>query len=145
MKDINKIFKWGMIGLIAVSVILLIWGFAVGFDFKKDLPVTVLLDWAYIMVVLAILAVVGVGLFVGIKNNPKSLVKLGIGLAAVVVVALLAYLIAPGSPAMGMAVQPSAAELKLTDTLLYITYFVGGLAVVAIIAGEILISVRNKK
>ena len=73
------------------------------------------------------------------------LVKLGIGLVAVVVVCLLAYLLAAGKPAMGMQVQPDAATLKLTDTILNLTYFVGILAVLAIIVGEVRLAIVNKK
>jgi hypothetical protein len=59
----------------------------------------------------------------------------------------VAYLIAPGSPAMNLTSmdQPSAATLKLTDTILYLTYFAGILAVVAIIVGEIRLAITNKK
>ena len=145
MKNLNKIFKWTMIALIVISVVLLAWGFMVGFNYKDNLPVDVLLTWAYIMVGIAILAVIGVGLAIGLVNNPKGVVKLGIGLAAIAVICLVAYLIAPGAPALGMLQQPDAATLKLTDTILYLTYFAGILAIVAIIAGEIRLAISNKK
>ena len=145
MKNLNKIFKWTMIALIVISVVLLVWGFMVGFNYKDNLPVDVLLTWAYIMVGIAILAVIGVGLAIGLVNNPKGVVKLGIGLAAIAVICLVAYLIAPGAPALGMLQQPDAATLKLTDTILYLTYFAGILAIVAIIAGEIRLAISNKK
>ena len=86
MKNLNKIFTWTMVALIVISVVLLVWGFAKGWDFKDDLPVDALLLWAYIMVGLAVIAVIGVGLAIGIANNPKSVIKLGIGLAAIAVV-----------------------------------------------------------
>ena len=41
--------------------------------------------------------------------------------------------------------QPNASTLKLTDTILYLTYFAGILAVLAIIAGEIRLAITNKK
>ena len=142
MKNYNKIFKWAMVLLIVVSVVLLVLGFAAGW---KEGSVDTLLTWAYIMVGLALAAVVIVGLVVGAINDPKSLVKLGIGLVCVAVVCFLAYLIAPGAPAMGMLQQPSAATLKLTDTILYLTYFAGIVAILAIVVGEIRLAITNKK
>jgi len=146
MKNLNKIFTWTMVVLIVISVALCVWGFAKGWDFKEDLPVDALLGWAYIMVGLAVLSVIGVGLAIGIANNPKSVVKLGIGLAGIALVCLAAYLVAPGSPAVSLTTeQPDASTLKLTDTILYLTYFAGILAVLSIVAGEIRLAITNKK
>lgn len=133
-----------MVLLIVVSVVLLVMGFAAGW---KEGNVDTLLGWTYCMVGLALAAVIIVGLIVGAANDPKSLVKLGLGLVVVAVVCFVAYLIAPGSPAMNLTSmdQPSAATLKLTDTILYLTYFAGILAVVAIIVGEIRLAITNKK
>ena len=144
MKNLNKIFKWAMVLLIVVSVVLLVMGFAAGW---KEGNVDTLLGWTYCMVGLALAAVIIVGLIVGAINDPKSLVKLGIGLLVVAVVCFLAYLIAPGAPAMNLTSmdQPSAATLKLTDTILYLTYFAGTLAVLAIVVGEIRLAITNKK
>ena len=134
-----------MLALIVISFVLLVIGFANGFEANGGKWTDILLYWAYIMIGLTLVATIGVGLWVGIKNNPKMLVKLGIGLVAVVVVCLLAYLLAAGKPAMGMQVQPDAATLKLTDTILNLTYFVGILAIIAIIVGEVRLAIVNKK
>ena len=133
-----------MVLLIVVSVVLLVLGFAAGW---KEGNVDTLLTWTYVMVGLALAAVIIVGLIVGAinMNDPKSLVKLGIGLVVVAAVCFAAYLIAPGAPAMGMLQQPSAATLKLTDTILYLTYFAGIVAVLAIVVGEIRLAITNKK
>ena len=48
---LNKIFKWGMIALILVSVALLIWGFTQGFGGSA---VDVLLYWTYAMIGIAL-------------------------------------------------------------------------------------------
>lgn len=145
MKNYSKIFKWMMLALIVISFVLLVIGFINGFETDGGKWTDVLLYWAYIMIGLTLVATIGVGLWIGIKNNPKMLVKLGIGLVAVVVVCLLAYLLAAGKPAMGMQVQPDAATLKLTDTILNLTYFVGALAIIAIIVGEVRLAIVNKK
>ena len=142
MKSYNKIFKWAMVILIVVSVVLLVLGFTGGW---KEGNVDTLLGWTYCMVGLALAAVVIVGLVVGAINDPKSLVKLGLGLVAVAAVCFIAYLIAPGAPAMGMLEQPSEATLKLTDTILYLTYFAGIVAVLSIVVGEIRLAITNKK
>ena len=142
MKSYNKIFKWAMVILIVVSVVLLVLGFTGGW---KEGNVDTLLGWTYCMVGLALAAVVIVGLVVGAINDPKSLVKLGLGLVAVAAVCFIAYLIAPGAPAMGMLEQPSAATLKLTDTILYLTYFAGIVAVLSIVVGDIRLAITNKK
>jgi hypothetical protein len=140
---LNKIFKWGMIALIVLSVALLIWGFTQGFGGST---VDTLLYWTYGMLGLALFCVIVVGLIVSTKNNPKSLVKIGIILVGVAVVCLIAYLLAKGDPAMaynGPAV--SAGTLKLTDTILNLTYIAGAAAILSIVVGEIRMSIAAKK
>ena len=145
MKNYAKIFKWMMLALIVISFALLVIGFASGFEANDGAWTDVLLYWAYVMIGITLVATVIVGLWIGIKNDPKMLVKVGIGAAAVVVVCLVAYLLAAGKPAMGLLTQPDAATLKLTDTILNLTYFVGALAVIAIIVGEVRLTMVNKK
>lgn len=131
--------------MIVISVALLVWGFAVGFESNGGQAVDVLFYWAYIMIAIAAFAVIVLGLVIGFKNNPKSIVKLLLGLVAVAAVCFVVYLISPGKPAMGMLDQPSQSTLRLTDTILNLTYIAGGLAIVAIIVGEVVMSIRNKK
>jgi len=146
MKNYSKIFKLLMLVLIIVSVIVLLAGSIVGFESKGGQAVDWLLVWAYIMVVLAILAIVVVGLIISYKNNPKSVVKLGIGIVAIAVFCLVVYLLSPGSEAINLLVdQPDHGTLKLVDTVLNLTYIAAGAAIVSIIAGEIIASVRNKQ
>ncbi len=132
-----------MIALIVVSVGLLIWGFSK--DFAGN-AVDVLLYWTYCMLGLAVFSWIVIGLIVGAKNNPKSLVNIGIILVGVAALCLVAYLLAKGDPAVaynGPAV--SAGTLKLTDTILNLTYIVGGAAIVAIIVGEVRMAIASKK
>jgi len=134
----------GLLVLI-ISIVLLVYGFVAGFETSEGQPVDVLLYWAYVMLGIAVASVVVVGLAIGITNNPKSLVRLGIGLAALAVLVLASFLLAKGAPAMGMLNQPEASTLKLTDTLLNLTYICGAGAVVSIIAGEVRLLISNKK
>ena len=78
-------------------------------------------------------------------NNPKSLIKLLAGVVAIAAVCFVVYLVSAGAPALNLTTeQPSATTLKLTDTVLNLTYLTGGLAILAIVFGEILGTVRNK-
>ena len=140
---LNKIIKWGMLALILVSVGLLIWGFAKGFAGNA---VDVLLYWTYIMLGLAVFSWVVIGLIVGTKNDPKSLVKIGIVILGVAVLCFIAFLLAKCNPAMAYnGPEVSAGTLKLTDTILNLTYIVGGAAILAIIVGEVRMAIASKK
>ena len=132
-----------MLALILVSVGLLIWGFAKGFAGNA---VDVLLYWTYIMLGLAVFSWVVIGLIVGTKNDPKSLVKIGIVILGVAVLCFIAFLLAKGNPAMAYnGPEVSAGTLKLTDTILNLTYIVGGAAILAIIVGEVRLAIASKK
>ena len=145
---LNKFFKIFMLVLILVSVGLLVWGSVVGFTTNDGQAVDVLFYWAYVMVGLAVASWVLVGLILMAKNNPKSLIKVGIVLVVAAALAFVAYLLAPGNPAVGrenISPADTLATLKLTDTVLNLTYFAGAAAVVAIIIGEIRLAIINRK
>ena len=145
---LTKFFKILMLVLILVSVGLLVWGSVVGFTTNDGQAVDVLFYWAYVMVGLAVASWVLVGLVLMAKNNPKSLIKVGIVLVVAAALAFVAYLLAPGNPAVGrenISPADTLATLKLTDTVLNLTYFAGAAAVVAIIIGEIRLAIINRK
>ena len=147
MKKYGLIFKIVELALILISVALIIWGFVVGFESKGDMPVDVLLKWAYCMVVITLLAILVFAFGVAVKNDPKVLVKYGIVLAGAAVLCLVAFVLAKGDMAHELspnAAIPSPAELKLTDTMLNLTYITGAGAILSIIVGEIIKAVRNK-
>ena len=140
---LNKIIKWGMVALIVISVALLIWGFSRGFEGNA---VDILLYWTYAMLGLAIFCCIIIGLIVGARNNPKSLVKIGIVILGVAALCFIAYLLAKGDPAIGYTGAPvTGGTLKLTDTILNLTYIAGGAAILAIIVGEIRMAIASKK
>ena len=146
-----KIFKWISWALLLISVVLAAWAFTQFNGGKGGAPeetaVQTLLYWAYAMLIIALVAVLCIGLYITATTNPKSLVRIGIALAAAAVLCLVAYLLASGKPALGFtgATPPTAGELKLTDTVLNLTYILGAGAIVAIIAGEIISGILNKK
>ncbi|SKC55286.1 hypothetical protein SAMN06298215_1580 [Bacteroidales bacterium WCE2008] len=147
MKNFNKIFKWIMLAIIVVALGLLVWGFVKGFPAnvaEDNGTVDPLLNWGYVVIGIALFCVIVVGTIVSAINNPKSLVKLGIVLAAIAAVCFVVYLLSPGNEALNLTVdQPSATTLKLTDTVLNLTYLSGALAILAIVFGEIWGAVRK--
>ena len=142
-----KIFKIVLWVLMVLSVGVLVWGFLTGFEANDGAATNVLLYWAYIVLGIALVSVICVGLYVTATTNPKGLIKIGIALVAAAVLFGLCYLVASGAPAVGYsgAKLPSATELKMTDTILNLAYLVGGAAILAIIFGEVLMAIRNKK
>ena len=142
----NKLFTWLMILLLVIGAGIVVWGFIVGFDTNNGLASSALLNYGYIMVALALLSII-VGFIVGARGDAKSFIRLGIGILAIAAFVFIVYLIAPGKEAIGLVSveQPSRAMLKLTDTILYMAYILVAVAVVAIIVGEIRMSLTNKK
>lgn len=140
-----KIAKWISWVLMIISVVMLVWGFAKGFETNNGAPVDVLLNWAYILLGVAIALVIIIGVIYNGINEPKSLIGLGVGIVLLALVAVIAYAVSSGAPLVNyIGEQPTHTTLKLTDTLLNTTYILGGAAIVAIIAGEIISAVRNK-
>ena len=140
----EKIIKWVLVALFAIGALLSVLGFAIGFDANGDAPVDIMLYCAYAYALVAIAAVLFGVVVIGGMNEPKSLIKLGIGIAAIVVIVVLAWLLAPGTPAVGYLGEPvSEGTLKLTDTILNLTYLLFGGSIVALIAGWIIGATRK--
>ena len=140
----DKIIKWILVALFIVGIVFSVYGFIVGFESNGSAPVDNILYCAYAFAAIALLAVVLGVVVIGGINNPKSLLKLLIGLVAVGAVVAVAYVLAPGTPAVGYLGDPvSEGTLKLTDTVLNLTYFTFGLSIVALIIGWVVGAVRK--
>ena len=141
-----KIFKLCLVALLVVSVVILVWGFFNGFEANDGAATDVLLYWAYAVLGLALACVICLGLYVTATTNPKGLVKIGIAVVAAAALFGVCYLLASGAPAVGYsgATLPTATELKMTDTILNMAYIVGGAAILSIICGEVLMTIRKK-
>ena len=143
-----KFFKILLVVLIIVSVGILLWGMIKGYP-ESGAPdngtVAPLIYWAYIVIGIALAAVIGIGIYIRATTDPKSLVKIGIAVLGAAVLFGIAYLLASGAPALNCSKPTTPGELKLTDTILNVAYIVGGAAIISIIAGEVLMTVRNKK
>ena len=62
----------------------------------------------------------------------------------IVAVVAVAYVLAPGTPAVGYLGDPvSDGTLKLTDTMLNLTYFLFGGALLALVAGWVIGATRK--
>ena len=140
----EKIIKWILLALFIVGAAFSFYGFAVGFESNKNAPVDNILYCTYAYALVAIAAVVLGVVVIGGINNPKSLLKLFIGLVACAVIVAGAYLLAPGTPAVGYLGEPvSDATLKMTDTILNLTYFLCIGAVASLVVGGIVTSLRK--
>ena len=140
----DKIIKWVLVALFVVGVVLSFLGFAIGFEKGGNAPVDVMLYCAYAYALIAILAVAFGVVVIGGINNPKSLVKLAIGLVVIAAIIGAAYMLAPGTPAVGYLGEPvSDMTLKLTDTMLNLTYLLCGGAILSLIVGAIVSATRK--
>ena len=140
----EKIIKWILVALFIVGIVFSLYGFIVGFESNGNAPVDNLLYCTYAFAGIALLAVLFGVIVIGGINNPKSLLKLLLGLVAIAAIIAVAYVIAPGTPAVGYLGEPvSDGTLKLTDTVLNLTYFTFGLSIVALVIGWIVGAVRK--
>ena len=140
----EKIIKWVLAILFVVGVVFSFYGFAVGFESNGNAPVDNMLYCAYAFALTAILAVLFGVVVIGGINNPKSLLKLVLGLVVIAAIVAGAYFLAPGTPAVGYLGEPvSDATLKLTDTILNLTYLLFGGALVALVVGWIVGATRK--
>ena len=140
----EKIIKWVLAVLFILGVVCSFYGFAVGFESNYNAPVDTILYGAYGYALVTILAVVFGVVVIGGINNPKSLLKLLGGVVAIVAVVAGAYFLAPGTPAVGYLGEPvSDGTLKLTDTVLNLTYLLMGASLVALVAGWIIGATRK--
>lgn len=135
----NKIFKitgW-VLGLLGIV-------FGILAFVNEGSSVDLLLRYTYFLFFAAVVIWIGLAIFIAGRNNPKNLLKaagVAVGVAALVV---LAYVLSAGAPALNVKTQPTPQWLKLTDTMLLLTYVLGGAAIIAIIVGAVRDAINNK-
>ena len=140
----EKIIKWILVALFIVGIVFSLYGFIVGFESNGNAPVDNLLYCTYAFAGIALLAVLFGVIVIGGINNPKSLIKLLLGLVVIAAIIAVAYVIAPGTPAVGYIGEPvSDGTLKLTDTVLNLTYFAFGAAILSLIIGWVVSATRK--
>ena len=140
----EKIIKWILVALFIVGIVFSVYGFIVGFNTNGNAPVDLILYCTYAFAGIAILAVLFGVVVIGGINNPKSLLKLGLGLVAIAAIVAVAYVLASGTPAVGYLGEPvSDQTLKLTDTVLNLTYLTFGASILALVVGWIVGATRK--
>ena len=140
----TKIVKYISWALLLIGVVIGVLGFIIGFNTNDAVAVDTLLYWAYVMVGLAIASIIVVGIIVGAMTNPKGLVKTGIVVLVAAVIVAGAYFLAPGSEPVGYnGVPETYGWLKLTDTMLNLTYLSCVAAILSVIVGAIVSAVRK--
>lgn len=135
----NKIFKitgW-VLGLLGIL-------FGILAFVKGGSSVDLLLRYTYILLIAAVVIWIGLSIYISGKNNPKNLLKAALVVVGLAVLVGLAYVLSSGAPALNVKSQPSGMWLKLTDTMLLLTYILGGGAIVAIIFGAVRTAINNK-
>ena len=130
--------------LFVVGVVFSFYGFAVGFESNGNAPVDNILYCAYAFAGVTVLAVLFGVVVIGGMNNPKSLLKLLAGVVVIAAIVAVAYVLAPGTPAVGYLGDPvSDGTLKLTDTVLNLTYLLFGAAILSLVVGWIVGATRK--
>jgi len=138
---VAKIAEWV---LLAIGVAITIYGSVCGWTAKEGVAIDIMLYWAYALVVIALLAIIILGICASAARSKRAAITIVAVLVGAVVLIGGAYLLAPASPAVGyVGVEPSFLELKLTDTMLNLTYLSCGLAVIAIIYSAISNALRK--
>lgn len=135
----NKIFKITGWVLALLGIVFGILAFV-----NEGSSVDLLLRYTYFLFFAAVVIWIGLAIFIAGRNNPKNLLKAAgvvVGVAALVV---LAYVLSAGAPALNVKTQPTPQWLKLTDTMLLLTYVLGGGAIIAIIVGAVRDAINNK-
>ena len=136
MNKICKITGW-VLGLLGIV-------FGILAFVNEGSSVDLLLRYTYFLFFAAVVIWIGLAIFIAGRNNPKNLLKAAgvvVGVAALVV---LAYVLSAGAPALNVKTQPTPQWLKLTDTMLLLTYVLGGGAIIAIIVGAVRDAINNK-
>jgi hypothetical protein len=133
MNKISKIIGW-VLGI--VGIVLGIWCLAKG-EATNEGPVNLLLRYSYFLLIAAVVILLGLAIIQTAKNNPKGLIKALCVIVGVAALVAIAYALASSDPIVSLKSQPSASTLKLTDTVMKLTYILGGAAIVSIIFGVI--------
>ncbi|MEE0430765.1 MAG: hypothetical protein UDN37_10150 [Bacteroidales bacterium] len=135
----NKIFKitgW-VLGLLGIV-------FGILAFVNEGSSVDLLLRYTYFLFFAAVVIWIGLAIFIAGRNNPKNLLKAACVVVGVAALVVLAYVLSAGAPALNVKTQPTPQWLKLTDTMLLLTYVLGGAAIIAIIVGAVRDAINNK-
>ena len=133
MKNISKIIGW-VLGII--GIVLGMWCLTKG-EASNEGPVNLLLRYSYFLLIAAVVVLLGLAIIQTARNNPKGLLKALCVIVGVAALVAIAYALASSDPIVSLKKQPDAGTLKLTDTIMKLTYILGGAAILSIIFGVI--------
>ena len=141
-----KIVKYISWALLIIGAVIGVIGFIIGFGTNDAVAVDMLLYRGYAMAAVAVAAIVVLGIYASAIVDPKKLLKSAGILVAALAIIVVAYLVAPGADPVGYNGLPqSKTVLKLTDTILILTYVFCGATILSVIVGAIVSGARNKK
>lgn len=143
MKKISKIALYVLMGISLIITVLY-------FIYKGDKGSATLdtwtyayLDWAYIMLAIAILLIIVLPILT-IKERKINFKRIILLVVGVVVVLGAAYLLAPGTTiTLANGTVAEGMTTKLTDTGIFVAYFLLAAAVLSIIFGSVYNAVRK--
>ena len=103
-----------------------------------------LLGWTYILLFAAIILVFVLSI-INMAGNRKALKRTGLLQILTIVLVVVSYVLASGDPvAVNLATEPTAGELKMTDTLLILTYLLMAGSFIALIWGGAKKLIQNR-
>ena len=141
-----KIVKYISWALLIIGAVIGVIGFIIGFGTNDAVAVVMLLYCGSAMAAVAVAAIVVLGIYASAIVDPKKLLKSAGILVAALAIIVVAYLVAPGADPVGYNGLPqSKTVLKLTDTILILTYVFCGATILSVIVGAIVSGARNKK
>lgn len=117
---------------------------------KGNASVDTILYSTYSMIAMALIALFIVIFIITGINSPLGLVKIIVGLIIIAALVIGAWKLAPGTAlnpdeyyhSIGAAV-PTAGDLKLTDTILYLAYLLVGATVVSLVTSWVVGAIRK--
>lgn len=125
---IAKIVQWFLYGLLIISALL-------GILFYADVvSVDLLLNWGYVLLVLIIAATL-ITAVMGLVRNPRGSLKFLTMFAVVVVVGIISYALSTNDYSVTELekLKITASTSRMVGAGLYLTYFLGIVAILSII------------
>jgi hypothetical protein len=107
-----------------------------GYEYLVWYRTDIALIWAYILVILTLIASIVFPL-IAVLNNPRGLIRLGAVLVGAAVLVVISYAVSSDTPIdiIGYTGTDNSdpATLKMIDTVLFVTYMLFGLALASIL------------
>jgi len=107
-----------------------------GWEYIVWLRTDIILVWAYLLVIFALLSAV-IFPMIAVVSNTKALIRLALVLAGTAVLVVVSYLLSDATPMEIIGYEGTGnsdpGTLKMIDTVLFVTYMLFGLALASIL------------